>query len=203
MRRRHVNLNENRPSPDLAVDEDGTAGDEQLPPEPDPDATGDPAAPPVESAREQDASIEEELEQQRDKYLRLAAEYDNYRKRAARERAEAAERGQAALTRELLDALDDLARFAHLDPAATDAVTVVEGAAMVERKLLKALSAAGLEIVDPAGEPFDPGRQEAVATEAAAGPEEDNTVGRVYQRGYVFKGQLLRPARVVVRQWQG
>ena len=72
---------------------------------------------------------------------------------------------------------------------------------MVERKLDKTLRTAGLEQVNPVGEPFDPARQEAVGTEPAATPEEDGTVGRVYQIGYTFKGQLLRPARVVVRQY--
>src|SRR5688572_6351277 len=64
-----------------------------------------------------------QLEEQRDKYLRLAAEYDNYRKRTAKERIEAEGRGQAQLVSRLLEAIDDLARFAHIDPATTDAVT--------------------------------------------------------------------------------
>jgi molecular chaperone GrpE len=83
----------------------------------------------------------------------------------------------------------------------TDSTTLVEGVAMVERKLDKTLRTAGLEAVNPVGEPFDPAKHEAVATEPAATPEEDGTVGRVYQIGYTFKGQLLRPARVVVRQY--
>jgi molecular chaperone GrpE len=72
---------------------------------------------------------------------------------------------------------------------------------MVEKKLGKSLRTAGLESVDPVGEPFDPNLHEAVATEPTASPEEDHTVARVYQVGYTFKGQLLRPARVVVRQY--
>jgi molecular chaperone GrpE len=186
----------------------------EIPPVPDPDATGETDAPAVAEAgqraeplpvdapglsREHDAVLEEE----RDRFLRLAAEFDNYRRRASRERSEAGALAQAELVSQLLESLDDLARFAHLDPAATDPTTVVEGAALVERKLIKALTAAGLEIVDPLDQPFDPERQEAVATEPASGPEGDHTVGRVYQPGYVFKGRLLRPARVVVRQWAG
>lgn len=169
-----------------------------IPPEPDPDATGDTDGPPVGTVEQN-----REAEVEREKLLRLAAEFDNYRRRATRERAEAGTRAQATLVGDLLEALDDLARFAHLDPAATDAATVVQGAEMVERKLMKTLSAAGLEIVNPVNEPFDPERQEAVATEPAADAEQDHTVSRVYQPGYVFKGQLLRPARVVVRQWTG
>jgi len=143
------------------------------------------------------------LDEQRDKYLRLAAEYDNFRKRAAKERQEAGWRAHADMARGLLDALDDLARFAHVDPATVDASTVVDGAAMVERKLLKSLSGHGLEIVNPLDHPFDPALHEAVATEPALSPEDDHMVARVYQPGYVFNGQLLRPARVVVKQWNG
>lgn len=146
---------------------------------------------------------ERQLGEQRDRYLRLAAEYDNFRKRASRERAEAGTRAQADFLRHFIDALDDLARFAHLDPSTVDARTVVEGVAMVEKKFLKALSEAGLEVIDPVDQPFDPARQEAVATEPALSPEDDHMVSRVYQLGYMFNGQLIRPARVVVKQWNG
>ncbi|MBA3671299.1 MAG: nucleotide exchange factor GrpE, partial [Gemmatimonadaceae bacterium] len=143
------------------------------------------------------------LDEQRDKYLRLAAEYDNFRKRSAKERLEAHVRGQGDLIRSFIDALDDLGRFAHVDPASVDAKTVVEGAALVERKLLKELTASGLELLDPTDETFDPARHEAVMTEAAASEDEDHRVARVFQVGYLFNGQLLRPARVVVKQWNG
>jgi molecular chaperone GrpE len=143
------------------------------------------------------------LEEQREKYLRLAAEYDNFRRRTAKERQEAGSRGQAELLRHMIDALDDLARFAHVDPAAADATTIVQGVSMVEKKLLKALGAAGLQVVDPVDEQFDPALHEAVATEPAVSSEDDHTVARVFQPGYVFSGQLLRPARVVVKQWNG
>jgi molecular chaperone GrpE len=139
----------------------------------------------------------------RDRYLRLAAEYDNYRKRSAKERQDAGARAQADLVRQLVDALDDVARFAHVDPASTDSATIVQGVDMVEKKLLKALGAAGLEILNPVGETFDPALHEAVATEPTSAREDDHVVSRVYQPGYVFKSQLLRPARVVVKQWNG
>jgi molecular chaperone GrpE len=149
------------------------------------------------------AEAERALAEQQDKYLRLAAEYDNYRKRAVRERQEASTRGQADLIRALLDALDDLSRFAHVDPATTDTKTVVDGVAMVERKMLKTLSNIGVEILNPMDQTFDPATMEAVATEPALSPEDDHVVARVYQQGYLFNGQLLRPARVVVKQWNG
>jgi len=144
-----------------------------------------------------------QLDEQRDRYLRLAAEYDNFRRRTAKERQEMGNRAQADLLRSILDALDDLGRIAHVDASSPDALTIVEGVAMVERKLLKSLTTAGLEVVNPVEQPFDPAMHEAVATEPAAAPEDDHVVARVYQLGYVFSGQLLRPARVVVKQWNG
>ena len=140
---------------------------------------------------------------ERDRYLRLAAEYDNYRKRSAKERQDAGSRAQADLVRQMVEALDDVARFAHIDPATTDAVTIVQGVDMVEKKLLKALGNAGLEVINPVGETFDPALHEAVATEPTSAREDDHVVSRVYQPGYIFKSQLLRPARVVVKQWNG
>jgi molecular chaperone GrpE len=147
------------------------------------------------------SELQRDLTTERDKLLRLAAEFDNYRKRMMRERLEAEARGKADLVKEILEPMDDIARFAHVDPAVTDSTTIVEGVAMVERKLEKTLRAAGLELVNPVGEPFDPAKHEAVGTEPAESEEDDHTVGKVYQVGYTFKGQLLRPARVVVRQY--
>jgi molecular chaperone GrpE len=155
------------------------------------------------SVRDSGGAGTEDLATERDKYLRLAAEYDNYRKRSAKERQDAGTRAQADLVRQLVEALDDVARFAHIDPATTDATTVVQGVDMVEKKLLKALGGAGLEIINPLGETFDPALHEAVATEPTSAREDDHVVSRVYQPGYVFRSQLLRPARVVVKQWNG
>jgi len=149
------------------------------------------------------ADLERRLTDQQDRYLRLAAEYENYRKRTIRERSEAHSRGQADLAKQLLDPLDDLARFAHVDPTTVDGATIVQGAEMVEKKLFKVLSGVGLEIVDPIDQTFDPTLHEAVATEPALSPEDDHVVSRVFQVGYLFNGQLLRPARVVVKQWNG
>ena len=141
------------------------------------------------------------LDEQREKYLRLAAEYDNYRRRTTKERQDAHLRGQADMLKGLIDPLDDIGRFAHVDPDTTDARTLVDGVAMVEKKLAKTLAGHGLEIVDPVGRPFDPALHEAVMTEPAVSAEEDHLVARTFQVGYVFNGQLLRPARVVVKQW--
>jgi molecular chaperone GrpE len=147
--------------------------------------------------------VQRELDEQRDKYLRLAAEYDNFRKRSMKERQEAHLRGQGDLVKQMIDGLDDLGRVAHVDPSTTDAQTVLDGVSMAEKKLLKALNGFGLEVLNPLGEPFDPGMHEAVMTEPAATKDEDHLVSRVFQPGHLFNGQLLRPARVVVKQWNG
>jgi molecular chaperone GrpE len=183
----------------------GATGEREEPLEVDEQADGDPGATPTTAQAPQipQTALERQIAEQQDKYLRLAAEYDNYRKRTARERTEQTSRAQAELVRLLLDPLDDLSRFAHVDPAATEAGTVVQGVDMVERKFLKTLGAAGLETIDPLNQTFDPKVHEAVATEPALSPEDDHVVARVFQVGYLFNGQLLRPARVVVKQWNG
>jgi molecular chaperone GrpE len=144
-----------------------------------------------------------QLEEQREKYLRLAAEYDNFRKRSIKERQDAGWRAQGDLVSGLIDVLDDLIRFAHVDPATVDSQTVVDGVGMVEKKLFKSLAGHGLEVVNPVDHPFDPSVHEAITTSPAESAEEDHLVAQVFQPGYVFRGQLLRPARVVVKQWNG
>lgn len=158
----------------------------------DEDSEGD-----VRVGRESDRAVAE----LRDKYLRLAAEFDNYRKRTTRERAESGARAQGELLKHIIDSLDDLGRVTVVDPASTDARSVIQGVDLVGKKLLKSLIAAGLELIDPINQTFDPSVHEAVATEPALSPEDDHVVSQVFQPGYRFNGQLLRPARVVVRQW--
>ncbi len=149
------------------------------------------------------ADAHRELADQKDKYLRLYAEFENFRKRAVRDRQDAEKMGMSAVMRGLLETLDDLGRVAHVTPAGTDAATVVDGVTMVEKKLLKSLAGHGLELVNPEGEVFNPALHEAITTMPAALPEEDDRIAQVYQVGYVLNGILLRPARVVVKQWNG
>ncbi|MGH7607645.1 MAG: nucleotide exchange factor GrpE, partial [Gemmatimonadales bacterium] len=144
-----------------------------------------------------------DLEALRDRHLRLAAEYDNFRKRVAKERSETWRRAQAELVARLADALDDLSRFAHIDPAETDARTIQEGVDLVERKVWKELETAGITRIDQTGVPFDPHVHEAVTTQSAAEPAQDQTVGQILQAGYRLRDILLRPARVVVLTWSG
>ena len=145
----------------------------------------------------------EELAAVNDRLLRLAAEFDNYRKRTERERAETWTRSQADLAATLLDVLDDLGRVAHLEAESVSVPSLLDGVQLVERKLQRALAAAGLEEVDPAEQRFDPASMEALMMVDAENEEQDDVVAGVMQKGYRFKGHLLRPARVQVRKFNG
>jgi molecular chaperone GrpE len=141
--------------------------------------------------------LEGQLDEERDRHLRLAAEYDNFRKRAARERAELSDRAQAALVLRLLEVLDDMDRLTA-DGATASTESLRQAVELVDRKLRKELQAAGLERLDPAGQPFDPSQHEAVSTAVPPTPDLDHQVSATFQPGYRFKGSLVRPARVQV-----
>ena len=170
---------------------------------PDPTAASAGGGALLEPPEEAVARLEAQLAELKDRHLRLAAEYDNFRKRTTKERAEVWGRAQAELVSRLADALDDLSRFAHIEPAEIDSKTLHEGIDLVERKVWKELEAAGFTRIDQAGVPFDPNVHEAVTTQPGTKPEQDHTVGQVVQPGYKMRDTLLRPARVVVLTWQG
>ena len=111
-------------------------------------------------------------------------------------------RAQADLVRRFLDVLDDLQRVAALNASDGSAKveSVTEGVDLVERKFQRALEDAGVQQVDPQGETFDPGTMEAVLRVPASSPEEDDRVDQVFQKGYLLKGRLIRPARVSVKK---
>jgi len=170
---------------------------------PDPDASGagetsfaDADAPPASERAAAEVPPEDEAQ----KYLALAqrtqADFENYRKRMARENAAAQDRGVARVARELLPALDHLE---HALKAAQGHEDVVKGFSLVGDEIVAALGRAGIEPFSPKGEPFDPNEHEAMAAHASEGAE-PGTVIEVYQRGYRLNGQVLRPARVVVAE---
>ncbi len=138
-----------------------------------------------------------------DRHLRLAAEFSNYRRRAETEMGEAWGRAQADFLRRFLEVLDDLQRVSALDPSdeAVSVQAVVKGVDLVERKFGRALEDAGVEVVEPApGDAFDPETMEAVMRVPAEAADEDDTVHQLFQKGYRFRSQLVRPARVSVRK---
>ena len=181
-------------STDMSVDP-GSRTESAPPPS---GASGLPSEPPGEAVRR----LESQLEEARERHLRLAAEFDNFRKRVARERTELGERAQAGLVTRLLDVLDDMDRL-NADGGAASAESTREAVGLVDKKLRKELEAAGLERIDPAGQPFDPSLHEAVSTLPPPSPDRDHTVSATFQTGYRFKGMLIRPARVQVYTEQG
>jgi molecular chaperone GrpE len=134
----------------------------------------------------------------RDQLLRLAAEFDNFRKRQTRERAEAWSRAKADLVEKLLPALDDLHRVAHPEAAEAPVRALLEGVELVERKLLQVLEREGLEPIEAEGAAFDPSIHEAILTQPTDDPALDGRVAHVAVPGWRFADRLLRPARVVV-----
>ena len=186
------------PAAPAAGDLDGAAPEEV-------DAEVVPEESPPETPEEAAAAelVEEDLEtlrsraSERDEYLALAqrtqADFENYRKRMARDAAAAADRGVRRLAEELFGALD------HLDAALQNIgdPDVVKGVRLVQDEFVNALRRVGVEPFSPVGEPFDPNEHEAMAQQPAEGFEPGQVVS-VYQQGYRHKDQVIRPARVVV-----
>jgi molecular chaperone GrpE len=138
-----------------------------------------------------------DLTKERDEYLDLAqrarADFENYRKRAAREGHEALVRGKTEVGRAVLPAVDALERA-----LTAEGDGLAEGVALVHRELENALAAAGIEAIDPTGDAFDPELHEALSSRPAKNGEEPGTVVETVQRGYRIGTTLIRPARVVV-----
>ena len=169
------------------------------PPDPDSKGTGETSFSDADAPAASERPVAE-VEDERDKYLALAqrtqADFDNYRKRMARENAAAKDRGVASVAKELLPALDHLE---HALKAAQGHEDVVKGFALVNDEIVAALARAGIESFAPEGEAFDPNEHEAMAAHASE-DHESGTVIEVYQRGYRLNGAILRPARVVVAE---
>jgi len=164
-----------------------------------------------EAAVEEDLdSLVEDLKRERDEYLELAqrarADFENYRKRAAREGADALLRGKTEVGKAVLPALDSLERAMAAHPVGpgreaeepTGGNSLAEGVALVHRELVSALDAAGIETIDPVGEKFDPNLHEALSSRPSQDGEEPGVVVETVQRGYRLGEALIRPARVVV-----
>ncbi|HEY8196013.1 MAG TPA: nucleotide exchange factor GrpE [Gemmatimonadales bacterium] len=149
-----------------------------------------------------EADLASQVADLKDRHLRLAAEFDNYRKRINRERSELSDRAQASFVAKLLDVLDDMDRLVASD-AATPLPSLRAGLSAVDRKLSKELEDAGVERIDPVGAPFDPSEHEAVSTVPAPDQSRDQEVSATFAPGYRFKGVLVRPARVQVYSDQG
>lgn len=188
-------------STDMSMDPPSNFGKVQ-PPEPYEGDT-EPVAVPMEPDSSAARRLQTELDDLRDRHARLAAEFDNYRKRINKERFELGDRAQAEFVGKLLDVLDDMDRLTKGDHAESSLPALLEGLTLVDRKLWKTLESAGLERIDPQGAPFDPTIQEAVSVLPPPSPDQDHTVANTFQVGYRFKGNLVRPARVQVYSSEG
>lgn len=136
-----------------------------------------------------------------DRLLRLQADWDNYRRRTAAERIAERERAAEKLVTNLLPILDDLERASEHATQNADGdeklIQFVDGVMAVHNKMLDILSKEGVEMIDPAGEPFDPLMHQAVGREE--NPDVyDETVAQVYQKGYRMGGKVIRSAMVTV-----
>jgi len=178
---------------DIATDVPSADPAEGVPPAPE--------APPADEAPPEEVEVEAQPESEEDpaaKYLALAqrtqADFENFRKRMARENAAAVDRGVAKLAKELLPALDHLE---HALKATEGHAEVLKGFALVRDEIVRALDRVGIQPFAPAGEAFDPTEHEAMASQPVEGAE-SGTVVEVYQQGYRLNGAVLRPARVVV-----
>ena len=174
-----------------------------VPPEEEPPTSRDEGG---EPSGEEDAANEQQImddkeaasdEAPRDEYLELAqriqADFENYRKRAAREAAAAGERAKSGLVRELLPIVDNLERA--LASAEDGEQHLAEGVRLVHSELIAVLERNGIEQFDPAGHKFDPAQHEALSVRDDGEP---GLVLDVVEKGYRANGTVLRPARVVV-----
>ena len=164
-------------------------------------STNDSASADAEQIESDLDQLQAELEAARERHLRLAAEFDNYRKRVARDQSENLARAQTRLLSKLVDVLDDLERVAHHSEGATTE-SLLHGVELVERKLRQTLESAGLERIAAENSVFDPASMEALMTVPTENEAEDDQVADVLQPGYRYQGVLLRPARVRVKKYE-
>jgi molecular chaperone GrpE len=134
-----------------------------------------------------------------DRLLRTTADFDNFKKRAAREKIEAAQYASFSLLQKLLPVLDnfEMALTAAQTAQGDKLASFQSGVVMIQQQLRNALTETGLEEIDAAGKPFDPNFHEAVSQQESADVAEDHVLQQL-RKGYKFKERLLRPATVVV-----
>jgi molecular chaperone GrpE len=161
-----------------------------------------PAAEPAEglpealAAKTQElAAKTQEIDRLQDRYLRLQAEFDNFKKRTAREKAEFLKFAHEGLVLDFLPVLDGLERALTSARATTGSDALIEGLEMIARLFRTALDKAGVKAVEALGQPFDPTVHQAVAMEHGDG---DPVVVEEVQKGYTIEGRVLRPAMVKV-----
>ena len=150
----------------------------------------------VSALKNELSAREKESKENYDRYLRAAADLDNYRKRAARERADIVKYGKEDLIRDILPFLDSLDRaLEHKDT--DDAQAFRDGVALIHEQLLCCLKKHGVERIESVGVNFDPNIHEALM-QMESPDHEDNQVVSEMEKGYLLNGRLIRPSRVCV-----
>lgn len=140
------------------------------------------------------------IDEQKDKYLRLSAEFDNFRKRTLKEKAELIKNGGEKAINAVLPILDDLERALQNMQKAEDVKAIYEGVELIYQKFLKNLHQEGLEKMEPVGKAFDTDFHEAVALVPAPSEEQKGKVLDCVQTGYKLNEKVIRHAKVVVAQ---
>jgi molecular chaperone GrpE len=160
---------------------------------------GDPPRPEPAASDAEVGALAQELAEAKDRTLRLAADFDNFRKRALKEREEAHHFGHQNLVKDLLPSVDNLERAVdHARRGGEGSFAgLLEGVELVLRELHAVLAKHGVTPIEALGQPFDPSLHEAMA-QIPDGSKPANTVVEVFQKGHQLRGRLLRPARVVV-----
>ena len=148
--------------------------------------------------------MREELAETQDRLLRLQAEFENFRKRALRERQEAAQYGSQNLFKDLVSVVDNLERaVAHArESGGGDLASFLQGVELVQRELLAIFEKNHVTEIEAQGKPFDPSLHEAMA-QVESGGVPPNTVIEVLQKGFQLRDRLVRPARVIVAKAAG
>ena len=160
------------------------------------DNVADDAAQPTDNMSAEE-SLEEQIAALRDKYLRLQAEFDNFRKRTVREKMELVERGCEGAWKSILPILDDMERAVQASKKSDDIESLRQGEELVMKKFESVLQSAGITPIDCIDKPFNEEEQEAVAR-FAAGDQKRGLVIDCVQRGYKLGDHVLRYAKVVV-----
>ena len=154
---------------------------------------------PEEEAKDEAALLREELEAEQNKYLRLLADYDNYKRRAVKDRQDAEKFRSQSLLSDLLPVMDNFERALSVEAKSDEAVSLLKGLEMVRTTLVEAVKREGLEEIKAVGESFDPHIHQAVMQEKDDNAE-PGTVLQELQKGYSLKGRVLRPAMVKVNE---
>ncbi len=158
------------------------------------------AAPAEETAEDASALLQKQLAEEHDRYLRMAAEYDNYRRRSAKEREAAYGDAYADALMQIIPVIDNLERaagFSGGDPAAQDAKQLADGVALILNQFKEVLKKLGIEEFGAEGDTFDPNIHNAIMHEDTEDLPE-NTVSAVFQKGYRRGDKIIRCAMVKV-----